>query len=76
MGTTEAGLKSAVVTRSRMRDRAMARFLLGVLSIHKSLDLGPPRGNIDVETATPYDGGAVISELPKSSRLVAMDSDK
>jgi len=33
MGTTEEGVKSAVATRSRMKDKTMARFSLGVLSI-------------------------------------------
>ena len=65
MGTTKAGLKSAVVTRSRMRDRAMACFLLGVLSIHESLDCAPSRGSngdVPVETATSYEyGGAVLA---------------
>jgi len=66
--STQPGATGAQLAYSRFSNsstgcvlfQAMARLLLGVLSIHESLDLAPPRGNIDVEIATLYDGCAVV----------------
>ena len=51
MESTEEGVKSAVVTRSRMKDKTMARCLLGVLGIRGNMDWELPGGNTGVEIA-------------------------